>query len=144
MKAVRPESSPSFSKTEPVRAVNTLELTAGSYLRLKAESERISIQMETLRKVLEPELAKRPEGKLFVDGFDRYLHLIDRETRTFDLAGAEKRKNLAKLIAPYIETTRKLDLESALKHVDNEMLKPFIDAKPSTMLKTPKRKEGDE
>lgn len=153
MKAFRPGQIPVASEfvelppiargAKPKKTTVDIHQSASDYLTLKAEGEKIEKRLALLRKDIEPELAKLPDGKLFVDGFDRYLHLVDCEKTTFDLEGAEKRKNVARLIEPYVVTKRTLDLKAALKHIDVETLNPFIEVSPYTALKTPKCKEDE-
>lgn len=110
----------------PVMPSSELQEQGAEYLKMHLEAERLDRKMKELRKVLEPKLEKLKEGKLFVDGFDRYLHLIVSETSTFDLEGAEKNKSVARLLAPYVDVSKTVDLSKALQHIDKSVLNPFI------------------
>jgi hypothetical protein len=99
------------------------------YEALKTEADRIEGELKKKAEFLKKALPNFPDGRVRIG--ERDLALISlKPQETFDLKSALKVKKLGEYLAPYIETVRTLDLDSARKHLPEEMLEEYISRTP--------------
>jgi hypothetical protein len=134
---VEAQAMPRAKKVEPILpdapTLDQVVAEGEAYEALKAEAERIELALKRKGDFLKTALANFPDCRVRIG--ERDLAIVPSVTETFDLAAAKKRKALAPLLVPYIETIEKFDLKAARKHLADEQLRQFITARETLSLR---------